>query len=204
MSASARLPPMNVALRRPMTRDEFFDWAEAQDERYEFDGFQPVAMTGGSGNHARIGHNLAFELGLRLRSGPCEPLGGDAGIATIGDRVRYPDALVTCTTFGGHDRIVPEPVIVVEVISATSGRMDRIVKVGEYHAVPSIQRYVIVERTYMGVTVLWRTAADQPWSTLTLAEGDTLLLPEVGIEIPVVDLYARVMFGDAGTAASDV
>jgi hypothetical protein len=39
---------MNVAFRQPlMTREQFFPWAQAQDERYEFDGFRPVAMTGG-------------------------------------------------------------------------------------------------------------------------------------------------------------
>ena len=37
-----------------MTRDQFFNWAEAQEERYEFDGFQPVAMTGGSLNHSQF------------------------------------------------------------------------------------------------------------------------------------------------------
>jgi hypothetical protein len=42
---------MNIALRRPMTQEEFLAWAEAQEERYEFDGFQPVAMTGGTNNH---------------------------------------------------------------------------------------------------------------------------------------------------------
>jgi hypothetical protein len=41
--------PMNVAVRIPrMTREAFFDWAEAQDAPYEFDGFQPVAMNGGT------------------------------------------------------------------------------------------------------------------------------------------------------------
>jgi hypothetical protein len=39
---------MNVVLRTPrMTRDEFLTWAEVQRARYEFDGFVPVAMTGG-------------------------------------------------------------------------------------------------------------------------------------------------------------
>ncbi len=40
---------MSIAFHLPhMTREEFLDWAEAQEERYEFDGFQPVAMTGGT------------------------------------------------------------------------------------------------------------------------------------------------------------
>jgi hypothetical protein len=45
---------MNAPLRKPWTQDHFFSWAERQDTRYEFDGIQPVAMTGGSLNHDRI------------------------------------------------------------------------------------------------------------------------------------------------------
>ncbi len=41
-----------------MTRDQFFDWAEAQSARREFDVFQPVAMTGGNINHNRIAFNI--------------------------------------------------------------------------------------------------------------------------------------------------
>ena len=44
---------MIVALRPPMSREEFFLWAEAQDERYESDGWQPVRITG-----ERLGHGV--------------------------------------------------------------------------------------------------------------------------------------------------
>ena len=40
---------MSVALRHTMTRDDFLAWAEGQEGRYEFDGFQPVAMTVAAG-----------------------------------------------------------------------------------------------------------------------------------------------------------
>ena len=36
---------MSAVLQRPMTLAEFLDWEERQELRYEFDGFQPVAMT---------------------------------------------------------------------------------------------------------------------------------------------------------------
>ena len=98
MPQRAILPAMTIALREPqMTRAQFFAWAEAQDARYEFDGVQPVAMTGGSVNHSQITLNIHFALRTRLRGIGCRPLGPDAGVATIGDAVRYPDALVTCT-----------------------------------------------------------------------------------------------------------
>jgi Putative restriction endonuclease len=80
-----------------MTREQLFAWAEADGGRWEFDGFEPVAMTGGSVNHSRITRNLHAALGSRLRGSGCESFGPDAGVATVGDIVRYPDALVTCT-----------------------------------------------------------------------------------------------------------
>jgi hypothetical protein len=39
---------MTVALRKPITLAEFLAWEERQPARYEFDGFEPVAMTGGT------------------------------------------------------------------------------------------------------------------------------------------------------------
>ena len=178
-----------------MTQAEFFDWAEAQNDRYEFDGFQPVLMPDGSGNHARIGGNILVQLRRRLgEDGPCEALGSDAGIQTVGDTVRYPDVVVTCSGFDGRSRLIPQPVIVFEVVSPSSIREDRILKPAEYAAVASIKRYVIVEQSVIGLTVL-RRSDDEPWHFETLKAGDTLSLPELGVEIPVDDLYARVTFG---------
>ena len=188
---------MTLALRKAMTRQEFFDWAEVQDERYEFDGFQPVAMTGGSLGHSSIIGNINFELRSRLRGKTCEPLGPDAGVATVGDSVRYPDAVVTCTKFDPRDRVVPNPVVVFEVISPTSGRIDRVVKLREYAAVPTIRRYVIVESDTMAVTVLSRDHEGEAFRTAGLTEGDILDLPEIGIEVPVAAIYEGLAFNEA-------
>ena len=190
---------MSTALSVPrMTRDQFFDWAEAQDGRYEFDGFGPVAMTGGTANHNQIALNIHMALRLRLRGSGCRPLGPDVGVATIGDTVRYPDGLVTCSPFQGTDRLIPGVVIVFEVISPSSGRVDRIVKVREYAAVPSIRRYIIVESAGAGLTVLTRAEAGQDWTLTTLTQEEILPLPEIGVEVPVAEIYEDVDTAAAG------
>jgi Uma2 family endonuclease len=184
---------MNVAIRKPrMTREQFLDWAQAREERYEFDGFQPVAMTGGTINHSRISHNLYAALRTRLTGRGCEPFGPDVGVATIGDAVRYPDGLVTCTKVSGADRLVPGAVAVFEVISPSSEKIDRIDKVQEYRAVPSIRRYVILESSSIGLTVLGRRGEGDEWTATTLIAGETLQMPELGIEIPVTELYEGI------------
>jgi hypothetical protein len=54
-------PAMSIALcAATMTREQFLDRAEAQGERYQFDRFVPVAMTGGNVNHSQIGQNTRF------------------------------------------------------------------------------------------------------------------------------------------------
>ena len=196
MPTGARVPAMNVALRKPITQDEFFAWAQTQEGRYEFDGFEPLAMTGGSVNHAQIKENISFEIRRRLPDdGPCRPLSSDAGVQTVGTAVRYPDGLVTCSKTERRDHVVSNPVIVFEVVSPSSVREDRILKPDEYAAVPSIRRYVIVEQTVIGATVLWRER-DEPWRFQTLKAGDALALPEIGIGLPLDSLYERVSFDE--------
>jgi Uma2 family endonuclease len=187
---------MTIPLRKPWTQEQFFAWAEAQDARYEFDGSEPVAMTGGNAGHALIMRSLHRALDLRLRRGPCRPLGPDAGVETAGTAVRYPDALVTCSRFELTDRTIPGVVVIFEVLSPTSGRNDRIVKVREYAAVPSIRRYVILESTGIGLMVLERTTPDEAWRTSVLTSGDVLALPEIGIDVPVMELYEGIDFPD--------
>ena len=186
---------MSVTLRVPtMTRDQFFDWASAQGGRYEFDGFEPVAMVGGTLNHNRIALNIHVALRQRLRGTGCRPYGMDAGVATIGDTVRYPDGVVTCSSVDGLSRLIPNPVVVFEVIGPTSGHVDRIVKLREYAAVDSILRYVIVASASAGLTVNAGLSAGQRWTATPATTGEMLVLPEIGIEIPVAELYEGIEF----------
>lgn len=198
MVKCATLADMSASASKPMTEDEFFVWAEKQDRRYEFDGFQPVAMTGGSNNAGAIGVRLIMALGSRLRGRTCQPLGPGNGVETINNKVRYPDALVTCSRFPGDGNTIPGVVVVFEVIGTTPDaiRRDRIIKPREYAAVRSIRRYIILESTTIGLTVFERDTPDQGWHSFPLANGEILRMPEIDIEIPVDELYEDIVFPD--------
>jgi hypothetical protein len=70
-------------------------------------------------------------------------------------------------------------------------------KAPDYGAVLSIRHYIIVESARAGLLVLHRQRGNDAWSEQTLTGDDTLGLPEIGIEIPVPELYEDVDFGDA-------
>ncbi len=84
---------------------------------------------------------------------------------------------------------MPGVVVVFEVLSQMSGRTDRIDKLREYHAVASIRRYVILEHTSVGLIVFERAKTENAWKATALTADDTLLMPEIGIEVPVTEFY---------------
>ena len=178
---------MSVALQRPISRNEFLDWAETQDAPFEFDGIRPVEMAGGNLLHDRLRRRLTRLIEDRLVNTPFELFGPDAGVATVGSTVRYPDVVIAPKGGANRSKLVPAAVVVFEALSPSSHRTDRFVKVREYRAVPSIRRYVIVEQDSIGLTVLEKLDAGD-WRASILTEG-TLHLPEVGISLAVADLY---------------
>lgn len=178
-----------------MTRDQFLDWAARQEAPYEFDGFEPVAMTGGNRNHAQLCSNLAYALRKRLE-GTAACVLPEAGVATVGSAVRYPDVLITSTSGPGTARLMPDPIVVFEVVSPSSGRIDHAVKLREYRAVASIRRYVIVDNTGSDLTVYARAAEDMDWMAIALTAGEILALPEVGVEVPVDEIFSGIAFDD--------
>jgi len=183
---------MNVVLRKPMTLEQFLAWEDRQELRYEFDGCQPVAMTGGTAAHAAIQRNLIIALGTRLRGQPCQPFGSALKVLVDG-RIRYPDAFVVCTPVDPRAKVVTDPVVVFEVLSESTAANDMVVKNAEYRATPSVRRYAVLHQDAAAAIVFCHRASE--WVTELVAGDDAVLrLPEIGIEIPLAEIYAGVDF----------
>jgi Uma2 family endonuclease len=183
---------MNLALRKPMTLAEFLEWEERQPMRYEFDGIGPVAMTGGTYGHSTIQGNLATALGGRLRGKRCRFHGSHLKFQVAEGHVRYPDGMVLCSPVDRTATVVYDPVVVFEVLSPSTARDDRIVKAREYQATPSVQRYVMLEQDGVSATVYARSG--ETWTHEILIADSILALPEIGVELPLAELYEGVVF----------
>jgi Uma2 family endonuclease len=123
-----------------MSLEAFLAWEERQELRWEFDGFEPVAMTGGTSEHSAIQRNVLIAVGGRLRGKPCQVYTADLKIAVAGS-IRYPDAFVVCSPLPRGTRVVTDPVIVFEVLGPSTASTDIGVKNQENRDTPSIRRY---------------------------------------------------------------
>jgi len=193
---------VNIALRPPaMTREQFLDWVQRQEGPFEFDGTRPVPMSPGTRRHSRILTNIVVALRSRLRAPNLEIL-VEAGLATAGEAVRYPDVTVAARG-AGDDLLIPDTRVAFEVISPSSERTDRLVKLREYRTVASLRRYLIVEQYRAAVTVLERREGENEWRACVRLRGEMLEMPEIGIEIPVEDLYEGVDLPDEPTESAE-
>jgi Uma2 family endonuclease len=186
---------MSVALRTPMTLAEFLLWEERQELRYEFDGFGPVAMTGGTIAHDQIIFDLRTALAARLAGTPCRALGPNVKIIADG-RARYPDAVVVCKPVSPNDTVAADPVVVFEVLSEGSSQTDLIDKNREYRATPSIQRYVVLQQTRKAAIVFVRY--EDGWLSEILSGDEASLdMPEIGIALPLREVYENAGLAEA-------
>ena len=79
-----------------------------------------------------------------------------------------------------------------EILSSTSERIDRIDKVREYRAIPTVLRYVILEQESIGLTVMQRPDGTADWTAYVVLADEILSMPEIGIEVPVNEFYIDV------------
>jgi len=183
---------MNLAFPKPMTLAQFLEWEQRQPLRYEFDGVAPIAMTGGTWGHSAIQRNLAISVGGRLRGKPRQCQDSDLKFQVAEGHIRYPDGMVVCSPVERNATIVHDPVVVFEVLSPSTTRTDRIVKGREYHAAPSVCRYIMLDQDGASATVYIRSG--DAWKAELLVSDSILAMPEIGIELPLAELYEGVVF----------
>ena len=88
--------------------------------------------------------------------------------------------------------MIPKPVVVFEVLSASTAATDRIEKNEEYRLTPSIRRYVMLEQARQAATVFARAGDD--WAGHVLTGDAVLAMPEIEVDLPLAEVYAGIAF----------
>jgi Uma2 family endonuclease len=178
---------MNVALRRAMTVDEYLAWSESQSERWctELINGQVVAMAPELAAHNRIkgAVYLALHNAIAAAKLPCEVM-TDGMTVRIDQHTAYsPDALIYCgARISARTMIVPNPMIVIEVLSPTTAHSDTSAKLIGYFKLPSLAHYLIIDPEARTVTHHARG------ETPNLLSAGSLRLDPPGLDLTIEDL----------------
>nr|CAX83999.1 conserved uncharacterized protein [uncultured bacterium] len=184
------------ALKQPpshMTVDEFLDWDDGTDTRYELIGGEVFAVNPPLRNHTRAVANLAREVGSSVTP-PCG-IDVEAGLRPLNhDDVYFQaDAVVSCVPISPKDLWVPDPVVIFEVLSPSTEGYDRGTKVPIYRAMPTVQEIVLLS-TMAFKAELWRRSGGD-WTVSDIEGKDALLhLTSINVKFPLEVIYSGVAF----------
>ncbi len=181
---------MDTVLDRSWTTETFLAWEDRQEGKHEFDGCQVVPMPGGSVAHQDIVFNLCVLLARLLVGTSFRAL--HAMRLRIDERVRYPDVLVCPVTVPQTQRTLTDAVAVFEVLSDDTAATDRIAKLRDYAAIPSLQYYVMLEQASRAA-IICQPAKGGTWITSPQTQG-SIALPELNLALPLDDIYQGLSF----------
>ncbi len=182
---------MNALTKPRMSVDEFLTWAMSQPGRYELFRGEIYAMSPETVGHAERKGAVyaALQSAIRRQKLNCRVL-PDGSTVRIDEATAYePDAMVYCGQKLPPSAIeVPNPVIVVEVLSPSTRQFDVSIKLAGYFRLPSVAHYLIVEPT-QPLIVHHSRGTGETILTHVVTEG-TITLDPPGLELAVADLYA--------------
>ena len=173
-----------------MNVDEFLAWAEPQPGRYELFRGAVYAMTPERAGHAEVKFAVQSALAnaIRARGLPCRMLPDGMKVRVDDATTHEPDALVYCGPRLPPAALeVPNPLIIVEVLSPTTRQVDAQIKLVGYFRLPSVADYLVIDPE-RPLVLHHARQADGSILTRIMSEG-TIALNPPGIEIAVADVY---------------
>jgi Uma2 family endonuclease len=178
---------MAKAKPQPWTVEEFLAFEAEEPERYEFVDSILRMMTGGSAAHSVIKNNATNVLNASFREGPCRAYVDDLKVVTE-TAVMYPDVLVICRPMAPDDDRVPDPTLVVEVLSPTTETHDRIRKWRQYQTITSLKHFVLIAQSERRVEVYTRECEGWQLAVVEPPE-DTVALKAIGASLSLEAIY---------------
>lgn len=189
---------MTALPKHKMTVDEFLGWSAGQPGRWElFDGV-PVAMSPERVIHGEVKYRVARALDAALEKAgvPCRFVLDSAAVRIDAHRSYQPDALVYCgEPLPGDALEVPNPVVVVEVLSPSNAMQDLRDKLQGYFRVPSIRHYLIVDPDKR--LVIHHARSDGDVIATRIVSDGVLSLAPPGITLLAADLSPSAGQGSA-------
>lgn len=178
-----------------VSRNDYLQGELVSETRHEYVAGHVYAMSGGTLNHQRVAGNFLRISGNQLAGKSCFPTGSDfklhVSLGNGDEAFYYPDGMIICVPVAGDALFADAPSVILEVLSPSTRRNDEVQKFRDYLTIPSLQTYILAETEAPFLTIHRRDG--DHFSREILSGADAVLeLPEVGLSIPLAELYQGV------------
>ncbi len=176
------------------TLAEYLEVVRTNPERkFEYEDGSIRMMTGGTPAHGQITVNIGYVLAGGLLNSECNTYSSDVAVLLGESRRYYPDVSVSCDPRDWSNKEgLESPTVIVEVLSPTTEKTDRVTKLLAYQDFPTIQDIIYVDSRRRYVEHHHRIGLSTWENNRYTSPEDVVNLSSVGVDIPLKDMYRKV------------
>ena len=183
---------MSITKAAMISKEQYLADERVREVKHELVDGQVYAKSGASMNHARICGNVFGEFRTHLKKSKCQPAASDMQV-NVGSNYFYPDVVVDCGFDESQPYVTQQPVIIVEVLSKSTRRMDQTTKRLRYINLPSLVEYVLIEQDIVDIEVMRKS---DNWRSSRYFLGDSITFESIDLTLSVEEIYDRVHNAD--------
>jgi Uma2 family endonuclease len=187
---------MSQQVKSYVSPEEYLRLERQAEYKSEYLNGEIFAMTGASRKHNLIAVNIATSLNQQLRGKQCEVYASDMRVKVKASGLyTYPDVAVVCSEPKFEDKFVDtflNPTLLVEVLSQSTERYDRIAKSSYYRTLDSLAEHLLVAQDEVRLEQYVKQANGQ-WLLFeyTLLDG-SVELQSISCTLSMRDVYDKV------------
>ena len=186
---------------KPISVDDYLAGELLAKNKHEYVDGRIYAIAGGKNVHHRIGSRVLGSLYQQLASSHCEVLNSDTKVRIRAERrtyFYYPDAIVVCNPNPDDDTFQDQPVVIVEVISESTRRLDEGEKRVNYLSIPSLDTYILLEQSRRAARVFQRS--ENQFTESIYSDPDSVIpIPVINAQLLFSEIYTGIKFETSET-----
>lgn len=179
-----------------LTPEEYLEGEAIAADKSEYISGQVYAMAGAGDAHVKATLNAAVLLKNHLKGTGCSTYVADMKVRIGEDEAFfYPDVMVSCDPedqLPEHDYVKNHPKLIIEVLSPSTGDIDRGRKFALYRKLESLEEYLLIDPRKYAIE-LFRRHSNHEWLLLTREGIDsTITLESIDLNLSLHDLYDEI------------
>ncbi len=177
------------------TPEEYFEIEKYSEEKHEFYFGNLITMPGESRIANKINRNFVRALEKGVNPDLFEIYNHDVRLVVRKNEIyRYPDIVVTSVADSEDSHAVEMPILVVEVLSESTQKVDLTDKLQEYSSISSLQYYFIVSQDH-AIIQLYHRNENRRWEFDYYTNlSENIELKEFETTISLQCIYDRIVF----------
>ncbi len=189
---------MQAEDKKVYTPEEYLEFEVNSEERHEYINGEIVLMTGGTPSHNKIAGNFYAALNFALKRQPYDVFFTYQRLWIPRKRIyTYPDVMVVQGELQlqeGRRDTITNPLMIAEVLSASTRSYDKDAKFTAYRTIPGFQEYLLIDQYTMHIEQYFKTEQKR-WIFSEYDDANEIVsLNSLSFQISLADIYDKIEF----------